>query len=444
MFVFTHAVSNEQARAESSKLNLHIDLAYAQPIIGPLTSGDGPVDDEIRRGMAGWANLEWQFDSPWGAEATIGLGYLWETSDFSTQIGDSYTNVAFGLRYRFIDDNTGYQDQSWGNWWGNGWAAVHAGFQHLDGTQFGFDLAAGYEFSVVHPLQLGVFAKWQVGFGGKRSSADSILFLGITGSLEILDEDGPVDSDGDGLVDREEERLGTDPFDADTDSDGIRDNVELETKTDPLIVDTDNDGISDGIEDRNRNGRVDEGETDPRLIDTDKGGISDSDEATMPGQNPRDPSDDDVDGDGVANPYDRCAGTPSKTEVNDFGCATGQKPQVKRGIFTLEGLEFKPNSAALGDGAEKALNEAYKYLFYNEGVSVEIRGHTDDRGARRRNRLLSLRRAKAVRDFLIDRGIDESRLFVRGFGESKPKVPNVDAESRATNRRIEFRVMSNK
>ncbi len=442
LYATGHALFQNVANAESSKLNLHIDLAYAQPIIGPLAPGDGPMDPEDRRGMAGWANLEWQFDAPWGAEATVGLGYLWETSDFSTQIGDIYTNFALGLRYRFIDDNTGYANHEWGNWWGNGWAAAHLGFQHLDGTQLGFDLAAGYEFSVFHPIQLGLFAKWQVGFGGQRSTADSILFIGITGSIELLDEDGPVDSDGDGIVDREEQKLGTDPLDADTDSDGIRDNVELETKTDPLIVDTDNDGISDGIEDRNRNGRVDDGETDPRKADTDGGGISDSDEISMPGQDPRNASDDDHDGDGVANPYDRCAGTPSKTEVDDFGCAEAQEQKIEGGTFELKGVTFKSGSASLTDESEEVLEKAYEYLDYHKKLRIEIGGHTDDRGARRRNRKLSLRRAKAVRAWLVKRGINKSRLRARGYGQAKPRVKGTSDEARAANRRIEFKILN--
>lgn len=434
-------LSPHLARAESSELNLHIDLAYAQPIIGPLAPGDGVMDQEDRKGFASWAGLEWQFDAPWGVEAVFGLGYLWETSDFSTQPGDIYTNFALGLRYRFIDDNTGYATEDWGNWWGNGWAAVHLGYQHLDGTQLGFDLAAGYEFSVLRPLQLGLFAKWQVGFGGKRSSADSILFLGITGSLELLDEDGPMDSDGDGLSDRQEQELGTDPLDADTDSDGIRDKLEVDTKTDPLIVDTDNDGISDGIEDRNRNGKVDAGETDPRLKDTDKGGISDSDELVMPGQDPTDPSDDDSDGDGVANPYDRCAGTPEKTEVDDFGCATGQKQKVEGGTFELKGVTFKSGSATLTDESEDVLEKSYEYLEYHKDLRIEIGGHTDNQGSRRRNKRLSLRRAKAVRAWLVKRGIAKSRLRARGYGQSKPRVPNKDDASRAANRRIEFKIL---
>ncbi|MDP1823041.1 MAG: Ig-like domain-containing protein [Archangium sp.] len=79
-----------------------------------------------------------------------------------------------------------------------------------------------------------------------------------------------MDSDGDGLEDDAEMRLGTDPRVADTDRDLIVDGLEVTlTRTDPLDDDSDDDGLIDGNEDLNRNGTLDVGETDPNLADTD-------------------------------------------------------------------------------------------------------------------------------------------------------------------------------
>ncbi len=98
------------------------------------------------------------------------------------------------------------------------------------------------------------------------------------------------DTDGDGLLDMEEDLNGngvvdkdeTDPLDPDTDGDGLMDGLELDESdgnaTDPLDPDTDGDFLLDGIEDRNGNGRVDTGETDPNNIDTDGDGASDKDD----------------------------------------------------------------------------------------------------------------------------------------------------------------------
>ena len=96
-----------------------------------------------------------------------------------------------------------------------------------------------------------------------------------------------LDSDDDGLLDSEEEELGTDPQNEDTDGDGILDGEEQEYGTDPRNEDTDGDGILDGEE-------VLQG-TDPRHEDTDDDGIPDGEEATYG----TDPRNEDTDGDGV-------------------------------------------------------------------------------------------------------------------------------------------------
>lgn len=119
-------------------------------------------------------------------------------------------------------------------------------------------------------------------------------------SDDVGDEDD--DSDNDGLTDEDEELLGTDPNDPDTDDDGLSDGTEVdgENPTEPLNPDTDGDGLCDGPlgtddcepgEDRNANGRVDDGETDPQDPDTDDGGVNDGIEVGR-GTDPLDPSDD--------------------------------------------------------------------------------------------------------------------------------------------------------
>jgi outer membrane protein OmpA-like peptidoglycan-associated protein len=69
----------------------------------------------------------------------------------------------------------------------------------------------------------------------------------------------------------------------------------------------------------------------------------------------------------------------------------------------------------------------------------EIQGHTDNIGSAVYNQGLSERRAKAVRDYLLDLGIDSSRLDAVGFGLDRPAVSNETEIGRARNRRIEFR-----
>jgi outer membrane protein OmpA-like peptidoglycan-associated protein len=90
------------------------------------------------------------------------------------------------------------------------------------------------------------------------------------------------------------------------------------------------------------------------------------------------------------------------------------------------------------------LNKLEAMMKQNEGVAVEIAGHTDNVGSKVLNQRLSLNRAKAVRNFLMSKGIDGRRIQTAGFGEDKPLASNDDeAEGRALNRRVEFRITGN-
>lgn len=71
-------------------------------------------------------------------------------------------------------------------------------------------------------------------------------------------------------------------------------------------------------------------------------------------------------------------------------------------------------------------------------VNIEVAGHTDSRGSDEYNIKLSQRRAEAVRDYLIDKGIASGRLSARGYGESQPIASNATDEGRFQNRRVEL------
>ena len=84
------------------------------------------------------------------------------------------------------------------------------------------------------------------------------------------------------------------------------------------------------------------------------------------------------------------------------------------------------------------LETAFNTLAQNPDVTVEIRGYTDAVGTKSSNIKLSQRRADAVRDHLISKGVAGERIVAKGYGPENPIAPNATAAGRQQNRRIEF------
>ncbi len=111
----------------------------------------------------------------------------------------------------------------------------------------------------------------------------------------------------------------------------------------------------------------------------------------------------------------------------------------KNRIVILEKVNFELNKATIKADSFDLLNEVGEVIMRNPDAGrVEVQGHTDDQGSDSYNLDLSQRRAEAVRDYLIKRGVDKERLIAVGFGESKPIADNRTPAGRAENRRVEF------
>ena len=91
--------------------------------------------------------------------------------------------------------------------------------------------------------------------------------------------------------------------------------------------------------------------------------------------------------------------------------------------------------------SKKELDELADMLIDYPLMRIEVEGHTDDVGSDASNLTLSEARAKAVVDFLRDRKVEKERIGWKGYGETKPLVPNDSEEHQALNRRVEFRVV---
>jgi outer membrane protein OmpA-like peptidoglycan-associated protein len=232
------------------------------------------------------------------------------------------------------------------------------------------------------------------------------------------DDDGcpEADNDGDGIVDSLDECIDT-PEDRDNfeDDDGCPD------------FDNDNDNVPDSTDKcPNRAEDIDgfEDEDGCPEFDNDKDGIPDS--------------------------TDQCIST--KEVFNGFedndGCPDSvPKPtekEEKKMKMHLSGVNFKTGSAELTPSSFTHLNFIVNLLQQYPYLRYEIQGHTDSRGSDEYNLLLSAARANSVKNYLLQKGIDDSSVIAIGYGETRPVADNKTARGRALNRRVEFRQIETK
>ncbi|WP_165824042.1 OmpA family protein [Pseudochryseolinea flava] len=115
---------------------------------------------------------------------------------------------------------------------------------------------------------------------------------------------------------------------------------------------------------------------------------------------------------------------------------------AERVTGVLRNIYFDFNKATFQTESYGELNKLEAMMRQNEGMIIEISGHTDAVGSKSYNAFLSQKRAEAVKDFLTKKGVDTRRIKAVGYGESKPIVSNDDEEEgREINRRVEFKVI---
>ena len=113
--------------------------------------------------------------------------------------------------------------------------------------------------------------------------------------------------------------------------------------------------------------------------------------------------------------------------------------ETDRGLVSeIGGLQFATGTADLNDTAQLGLSRFAGIVASYPTLSFSVEGHTDSTGSAATNAELSLRRAEAVRTFLITQGVSASRIDVEAFGPSRPVADNATADGRARNRRVEI------
>lgn len=157
----------------------------------------------------------------------------------------------------------------------------------------------------------------------------------------------------------------------------------------------------------------------------------------------------DDDGDGVANKFDKCPGTPSGTVVDGAGCTLKAAPAVIREkiIVTeadkkvvneaIRDLEFDLGKATIRSKSYPTLNRVAA-LLVEKNFSLKLAGHTDNTGSMALNLRLSKDRAEAIKAYLVSQGANASRIEATGYGPNQPIATNKTAAGRQKNRRVEF------
>ncbi|MCX6270868.1 MAG: OmpA family protein, partial [Bacteroidetes bacterium] len=117
------------------------------------------------------------------------------------------------------------------------------------------------------------------------------------------------------------------------------------------------------------------------------------------------------------------------------------QPVAMGEIVVMNNIFFETGKADLKPESMVELEKLLDLMRKNPGLSIEIRGHTDNVGADELNMKLSENRAQVVYNYLINNGIHASRLTFKGFGKTIPVASNDTAEGRSLNRRTEFKVV---
>ncbi len=236
---------------------------------------------------------------------------------------------------------------------------------------------------------------------------------------------GCPDKDGDGIADSKDkcaDVAGVVKYSGcpvpDTDADGVNDETDkcltvagLAKYNGCPVPDTDKDGIDD------------EADKCPTVA-----GLAKYNGCPIP----------DTDNDGVNDEADKCPAVAG-TAANE-GCPVIKEEIKKQVNLAADHIFFALNSAQLLSKSFTALQTVADLLQTNAELKLSVNGYTDNTGTEAANLRISARRAQAVKDFLVSKGVDATRITINGFGQADPVADNATAEGRGKNRRVELKL----
>jgi OmpA-OmpF porin, OOP family len=356
-------------------------------------------------------------------------------------------------------------------------STVATGKQSFEKGTSSMELLLGAHYNIVRQIELGLAGG--LGLLSEPGTPDArVIFRFAYAPMrpEAVKASPPSDRDGDGIPDAydacpDERGLASDdprkngcPPPADRDHDGVVDPLDLCPDV-PAGAHPDADRPGCPLSDKDGDGVFDKDDVCPETPagphpsptrlgcpDTDKDGdgVFDSVDqcVDVPAGSQPDPTRPgcplpDRDGDGVPDVTDACPDKPGAPSIDPKknGCPglvevkNGQVVILKPVFFATDADKILPESFPVLTAVADAL-QAQTTI---KRISVE--GHTDDRGKPEHNLDLSDRRAKSVMRFLVEHGVAAERIEAHGFGSEKPITSNKTKAGRATNRRVEFRIV---
>jgi OOP family OmpA-OmpF porin len=437
---FTMLVATAACYAEVRCLNRDIGIGIKGGY-GKLTGADDDLQNGFQERAKGWGmgnfllrkSLDKKQNWALGLKVGYGINYDKDDNAYKTNI----IPIDLNLIYTFLPDDTFTPYLS------AGFGIVHwdANFSPNepdleDQKDPSFCGGAGVEIFLTDVIALDINATYRymltddkdlIGLSyrhdGPASNDNQLWFFGAGLTWYPIP---PPDSDGDGVCDKKDRCPDTprccvvDQYGCpiDSDGDGVCDGCDKCPDTPKCCVvdnkgcpiDSDGDGVCDGCD---------------KCPDTPKCCTVDKDGCPI-----------DSDGDGVCDGCDKCPDTAKGVKVDRDGCP--ELPDLSK----LEGITFRFDKSDVIPDPNPVLNEALDILRAYPNAKVEIQGYTDWIGTEAYNMKLGLRRAEAVKKYLIDHdGINPDNLITKSFGESNPVASNETKEGRAKNRRVEFHLV---
>jgi OOP family OmpA-OmpF porin len=291
-------------------------------------------------------------------------------------------------------------------------------------------LGLGVQFNLMQETYLFLQGNYRWSFNTSQLPSSMFYSFGITQSLhgpgkkqELKQVPLPIqenkDRDNDGVendVDGCPDVAGTVNGCPDTDKDGVADKDDrcpqvsgVQKYSGCPIPDTDNDGINDE-EDKCK----------------DVAGLPRYNGCPIP----------DRDNDGVNDEEDKC---PDVAGIQaNSGCPEIKKEVIEKVNKSAQSIYFMTGKDVIEKRSNKGLDNLVSILQADPTLNLTVEGHTDNTGRETTNQVLSEKRALAIKNYLVKKGIDEERITTAGFGSGQPVADNKTAAGRAKNRRVEM------